>query len=55
MKFGEVDINPDLGLKDWKTFKLFFDRSIAGQVKETAEEIYQALGGNPPKAKKKEE
>jgi hypothetical protein len=49
MKVGAVDINPIMGRMTWKAFKAFYDSSLAGKVTETAEKVYEKLGGKPPK------
>jgi hypothetical protein len=49
MKLGAVDINPDLGKLSWKAFKVFYDSKLARKVNETAEQVYEKLGGKPPK------
>jgi hypothetical protein len=46
MKFGEVDINPDVGWSNWSwpDFLRFYDSTLKGHIKETAEEVAKELG-----------
>lgn len=54
MEIGKMSLPESLGEKPFSWFKKYYDLTLKGQVAETAEEVYEMLGGKlPKKAKEK--
>ena len=54
MLVGKMSLPESLGEKPFSWFKKYYDLTLKGQLTETAEEVYEMLGGKlPKKAKEK--
>jgi len=54
MEIGTMSLPKSLGEKPFPWFQKYYDLTIKGKVTETAEEVYEMLGGKLPKKAKTE-
>lgn len=52
MEIGTMSLPESLGEKPFSWFKEYYKLTIEGKVSETAEEVYEMLGGKLPKKAK---